>query len=60
MTVSPRELTLVQANLDELPLPLDSGCADGAAAVEAMEHLKNLRAFMREPCDWRNPAVRWS
>ena len=38
----------VEANLDQLPLPLDSGCADTVVAVETIEHLENPRAFMRE------------
>jgi 2-polyprenyl-3-methyl-5-hydroxy-6-metoxy-1,4-benzoquinol methylase len=38
----------VEANLDELPLPLAAGCADVVAAVETIEHLENPRAFMRE------------
>ncbi len=38
----------VEANLDQLPLPLASGCADVVVAVETIEHLENPRAFMRE------------
>lgn len=38
----------VEANLDQLPLPLASECADVVVAVEAIEHLENPRAFMRE------------
>jgi 2-polyprenyl-3-methyl-5-hydroxy-6-metoxy-1,4-benzoquinol methylase len=38
----------VEANLDQLPLPLASGCADAVVAVETIEHLENPRAFMRE------------
>ena len=38
----------VEANLDQLPLPLDSGCADTVVAVETIEHLENPHALMRE------------
>src|SRR5579864_9103300 len=38
----------VEANLDQLPLPLASGCVDVVVAVETIEHLENPRAFMRE------------
>jgi 2-polyprenyl-3-methyl-5-hydroxy-6-metoxy-1,4-benzoquinol methylase len=38
----------VEANLDQLPVPLASGCADAVVAVETIEHLENPRAFMRE------------
>ncbi len=39
---------LIQADLEKLPLPLPSGCADVVAAIETIEHLENPRAFMRE------------
>jgi 2-polyprenyl-3-methyl-5-hydroxy-6-metoxy-1,4-benzoquinol methylase len=38
----------VEANLDQLPLPLASGCVDVVVAVEAIEHLENPHAFVRE------------
>lgn len=38
----------VQADLNRVPLPLESGLADVAAAVETLEHLENPRALMRE------------
>jgi 2-polyprenyl-3-methyl-5-hydroxy-6-metoxy-1,4-benzoquinol methylase len=38
----------VQADLNQLPLPLEPGVADVVAAVETIEHLENPRAFMRE------------
>jgi len=38
----------IKANLDQLPLPLASECADVVVAIEAIEHLENPRAFMRE------------
>jgi 2-polyprenyl-3-methyl-5-hydroxy-6-metoxy-1,4-benzoquinol methylase len=38
----------VEANLDQLPLPLAAQCADVVVAVEVIEHLENPRAFMRE------------
>ena len=38
----------VEANLDQLPLPLASGCADVVVAIEVIEHLENPHAFMRE------------
>jgi 2-polyprenyl-3-methyl-5-hydroxy-6-metoxy-1,4-benzoquinol methylase len=38
----------VEANLDQLPMPMASGCADAVVAVETIEHLENPRAFMRE------------
>jgi 2-polyprenyl-3-methyl-5-hydroxy-6-metoxy-1,4-benzoquinol methylase len=38
----------VEANLDQPPLPLASEFADVVVAVEAIEHLENPRAFMRE------------
>jgi len=44
----PAEAEWVKANLDQLPFPLASGCADAVVAVETIEHLENPRAFMRE------------
>ncbi|HVA80775.1 MAG TPA: class I SAM-dependent methyltransferase [Candidatus Binataceae bacterium] len=44
----PSEGELVEADLETLPLPLPSGCADVVAAIETIEHLENPRAFMRE------------
>ena len=38
----------IEANLDQLPLPLVAGYADVVAAIETIEHLENPRAFMRE------------
>jgi 2-polyprenyl-3-methyl-5-hydroxy-6-metoxy-1,4-benzoquinol methylase len=38
----------IEANLDQLPLPLPAECTDVVAAVETIEHLENPRAFMRE------------
>ena len=38
----------VEANLEQLPLPLPRECADVVVAVETIEHLENPRAFMRE------------
>jgi SAM-dependent methyltransferase len=38
----------VQADLNRVPLPLETGSADVAVAVETIEHLENPRAIMRE------------
>ena len=44
----PAGVDWVEANLEQLPLPLASECADVVAAVETIEHLENPRAFIRE------------
>lgn len=44
----PADVELVPADLDRLPLPLESGVADVVAAVEVIEHLENPRALCRE------------
>lgn len=42
------KVSFVQADLNRVPLPLETGSADVVAAVEIIEHLENPRAFMRE------------
>jgi 2-polyprenyl-3-methyl-5-hydroxy-6-metoxy-1,4-benzoquinol methylase len=44
----PARAEWIEANLDQLPLPLSAGCADVVTAIETIEHLENPRAFMRE------------
>ncbi len=42
------DLSFVQADLEELPLPLEDASADLVVSVETIEHLENPRAFVRE------------
>lgn len=38
----------VQADLDQVPYPLEEGAADATVSIETIEHLENPRAFVRE------------
>lgn len=44
----PADVDFVKTNLDDGRIPLPSGSAGLAIAVETIEHLENPRAFMRE------------